>query len=270
MARIRLISRFKIASTVVTLIATAMTFSHAAAAESGKQIRFGVDPSYPPFESRAPDGSLKGFDIDLGNAICAKLHARCVWVQNDFDGMIPGLKARKFDAVLSAMSITTKRKQEIDFTDKLWQTPTQLVARAGSGLSPTAASLRGKRVGVQQGTMQEDFAKAHWAPDGVEVVPYRSEDDVVADLVAGRIDASLQDAVQASSGFLKQPQGAGFSFAGKSLPADATLGNGAGIGLRKDEPELRASLNQAIAELRQSGAYQAIAKKYFDFDVYGN
>ncbi len=260
---------FKLASSAVAILASAFAWSHTAYAEQVRQIRFGVDASYPPFESKAPDGSLKGFDIDLGNALCAKLRAQCVWVENDFDGMIPALKARKFDAVLSGMSITAKRRQEIDFTSKVWQTPTRLLARAGAGLGPTVALLHGKRVGVQQGTMQEDYAKEHWATEGVEVVSYRSEDDVVADLVAGRIDASLQDAVQADNGFLKQPRGTGFAFAGDNLPADPTLGAGAAIGLRKDEPQLRAELDQAITELRKSGEYQSIEKRYFDFDVYG-
>src|SRR5579875_2918966 len=106
----------------------------AAHAQSGKVIRFGVDASYPPFESVAPNGQLVGFDIDLGNAICAQLHAKCEWVRNDFDGMIPALKARKFDGILSSMSRTPARQEQIAFSSKLFNTPTRLVAKKGSGL----------------------------------------------------------------------------------------------------------------------------------------
>ncbi len=82
-----------------------------ASAKEYKELRFGVDPSYAPFESKAADGSLVGFDIDLGNAICAELKVKCKWVESDFDGMIPGLKANKFDGVISAMTVTSSREK---------------------------------------------------------------------------------------------------------------------------------------------------------------
>ncbi|MCP3724976.1 ABC transporter substrate-binding protein [Paraburkholderia sp. CNPSo 3272] len=232
-------------------------------------IRFGVDASYPPFESKAPDGKLVGFDIDLGNEICHRLNAKCVWVENDFDGMIPALKARKFDGVLSSMSMTPARKEQIAFSDKLFNTPTRLVAKTGSGIMPTAESLKGKRVGVEQGTIQEAYAKAHWATAGVEVVPYQNQDQVYQDLLAGRVDAALQDAVQADVGFLKTPRGKGYSFAGGDLDDPETLGNGAGIGLRKEDAALKTKIDGAIASIIKDGTYKKIEKKYFDFDVYG-
>ncbi|WP_042262934.1 ABC transporter substrate-binding protein [Paraburkholderia heleia] len=240
-----------------------------AAAFAADTIRFGVDASYPPFESKAPDGKLVGFDIDLGNEICHRLNAKCVWIENDFDGMIPALKARKFDGVLSSMSMTPARKEQIAFSDKLFNTPTRLVAKTGSGIMPTAESLKGKRVGVEQGTIQEAYAKAHWATAGVEVVPYQNQDQVYQDLLAGRVDAALQDAVQADVGFLKTPRGKGYSFAGGDLDDPATLGNGAGIGLRKEDTALKTKIDGAIAGIIKDGTYKKIEKKYFDFDVYG-
>ncbi|WP_233887798.1 ABC transporter substrate-binding protein [Paraburkholderia flagellata] len=240
-----------------------------AGAYAADTIRFGVDASYPPFESKAPDGKLVGFDIDLGNEICHRLNAQCVWIENDFDGMIPALKARKFDGVLSSMSMTPARKEQIAFSDKLFNTPTRLVAKTGSGIKPTAESLKGKRVGVEQGTIQEAYAKAHWATAGVEVVPYQNQDQVYQDLLAGRVDAALQDAVQADVGFLKTPRGQGYSFAGGDLDDPATLGNGAGIGLRKEDTALKTKIDGAIAGIIKDGTYKKIEKKYFDFDVYG-
>ncbi|MCP3713219.1 ABC transporter substrate-binding protein [Paraburkholderia sp. CNPSo 3274] len=240
-----------------------------AGAFAADTIRFGVDASYPPFESKAPDGKLVGFDIDLGNEICHRLNAQCVWIENDFDGMIPALKARKFDGVLSSMSMTPARKEQIAFSDKLFNTPTRLVAKTGSGIMPTAQSLKGKRVGVEQGTIQEAYAKAHWATAGVEVVPYQNQDQVYQDLLAGRVDAALQDAVQADVGFLKTPRGQGYSFAGGDLDDPVTLGNGAGIGLRKEDAALKTKIDGAIAGIIKDGTYKKIEKKYFDFDVYG-
>lgn len=255
---------------VITAVSLAlMATSFGAFAKDWKEVRFGVDASYAPFESKAPNGQLVGFDIDLGNEICARMKAKCVWVENDFDGMIPALKAKKFDGVLSSMSINEARLKEINFSAKLFNTPTRMVAKSGSGLQPTAASLKGKRVGVEQGTIQEAYAKAHWAPGGVEVVPYQNQSLVLADLASGRLDASLQDAIQADEGFLKKPEGKGFAFAGGNLNDPKTLGTGAGIGLRKEDTDLKAAIDKAIAGMLKDGTYKKIEKKYFTFDVYG-
>src|ERR1700722_11377506 len=197
--------------------ASLIAWSPYALAKDWKVIRFGVDPSYPPFESKAPDGNLVGFDIDLGKALCAKLNAKCVWVENDFDGMIPALQARKIDAILSDMSVTDKRRQQIDFTDKISDSPTRMVAKSGSNLQPTAESLRGKAIGVEQGTIQETYAKTYFEPNGVNVVSYQNQDQVYADLKSGRLEASLQNEAQATVGFLKTPEGQGFAFSGPEI-----------------------------------------------------
>lgn len=252
------------------LFASLLTWLPGVSAKEWKVIRFGVDPSYPPFESKAADGSLVGFDIDLGKALCAKLNAKCVWVENDFDGMIPALQARKIDAVLSDMSVTEKRLRQIDFTNKISYSPTRMVAKSGSNLQPTAESLRGKSIGVEQGTIQETYAKTYFEPKRVNVVSYQNQDQVYADLKSGRLDASLQDEAQASAGFLKTPEGQGFEFCGPELNDTKILGNAAAIGLRKGDKDLKNALNDALAELLKDGTYQTIAKKYFDFDIYGD
>src|SRR6202162_5989215 len=251
------------------LFSSLFSWSPRVSAKDWKVIRFGVDPSYPPFESKAPDGSLVGFDIDLGNALCAKLNAKCVWVENDFDGMIPALQARKIDAILSDMSVTDKRRQQIDFTEKISDSPTRMVAKTGSNLLPTAESLRGKNIGVEQGTIQETYARTYFEPNGVKVVSYQNQDQVYADLKSGRLDASLQDEVQANFGFLKTPVGQGFGFSGPEINDPAILGSAAAIGLRKGDTDLKTALNNALTALLKDGTYQAIAKKYFDFNIYG-
>jgi lysine-arginine-ornithine-binding protein len=237
---------------------------------SGKEwrlIRFGVDPSYPPYESKAASGELVGFDIDLGKALCAKLNAQCQWVENDFDGMIPALRARKIDAVLSDMSVTEKRLQQIDFTDRISYSPTRMVAKANSNLQPNPDALKGKSVGVEQGTVQETYARTYFEPNGVKVVSYQNQDQVYEDLKSGRLDAALQDAVQAGYGFLKRPQGAGYAFAGPEIKDDKILGAVAAIGVRKTDGDLKEALNRALAELKKEGAYQKLAAKYFDLSA---
>ncbi|MDR5801754.1 ABC transporter substrate-binding protein [Caballeronia sp. LZ001] len=231
------------------------------------QIRFAVDPSYPPFESKQADGKLAGFDIDLGNALCAQMKVKCVWVENSFDGMIPGLKARKFDAVLSDMGITEERLKQIDFTQPLYDTHAQLVARAGSGILPTPQALKGKRVGVEQGTVQEHYARAQWEPQGVTVVPYGDEDQVENDLVAGRIDAMFTDAAQAAIGFLKKPQGKAFALVGPIVEDRAIIGPGTAIGLRKGDADLKNGLDQAFDAIKKDGTFKRIMAKYFATDI---
>ncbi|ALL64847.1 Lysine-arginine-ornithine-binding periplasmic protein precursor [Paraburkholderia caribensis MBA4] len=247
-----------------TLMAATAT---AASAAEIKEIRFGVEASYAPFESKSPAGELQGFDIDIGNAVCARLKAKCVWVENAFDGLIPALQARKFNAINSDMSITDQRRAVIDFTDPIYVIPNQMIAKKGSGLQPTAASLKGKHVGVLQGTIQETYAKAKWAPAGVDVIPYQTQDQVYADLVAGRLDASFQDAEAASKGFLKKPQGAGFEFAGPAVSDEKLLGSGVGFGLRKGDAQLKDAVNQALKELKADGTIDKLAAKYFDVKV---
>ncbi|WP_179404770.1 ABC transporter substrate-binding protein [Burkholderia guangdongensis] len=254
----------KVAAHAVVAAAAASGVAHAA---DLKEIRFGVEASYAPFEYKTPDGKLTGFDIDIGNAVCAKLKTKCVWVENDFDGLIPALEARKFDAINSDMTITAQREHAIDFTDPIYTIPNQLIAKKGSGLLPTPQSLKGKRVGVLQGTIQETYAKKRWAPVGVEVVPYQTQDLAYADLQSGRLDATFQDSEAAAKGFLSKPQGAGFAFAGGTVSDAEILGSGVGFGLRKNDAQLKTAIDQALKALKADGTIDNLAKKYFSVSV---
>ena len=241
-----------------------------AQAKTFKEIKFGVDATYPPFESLSPSGEFIGFDVDLGRAICAELKVKCVFINQGFDGIIPALQARKFDAILSSMTVTPQREQQVDFSSEMFNEPTSLIVKDGSSLTPTAASLKGKTVGVESGTIQETYANTYWKPAGVNVVSYPGQDQVYADLLSGRLDASLQDSVEADYGFLKTPKGTDYELAGNVTydPKDV-LGSFIAIGVRKDEPALKAKINSAIAEIIANGTYKKIEAKYFNFDVYG-
>ena len=205
-----------------------------------------IGPTYAPFESKNAQGELVGFDIDLAKELCKRINTQCVFVENPLDALIPSLKAKKIDAIMSSLSITEKRQQEIDFTDKLYAADSRLVVAKDSDIQPELDKLKGKRIGVLQGTTQETYGNVHWAPKGVEIVSYQGQDNIYADLTAGRIDAAFQDEVAASEGFLKT-----------------------GMGVRKGDSELRDALNKAFAEMRADGTYDKLAKKYFDFNVYG-
>lgn len=234
----------------------------AASAADTSTLRFGLEAQYPPFESKGPNGELQGLDIDVGNAVCAAAHLTCKWVETSFDGLIPALQGRKFDAINSAMNATEQRRQAIDFTTVVYRVPTQLIAKRDSGLLPTAASLKGKRVGVLQASIQETFAKTHWESAGVIVVPYQDQNQVYTDLVAGRLDATLVLAPAGQTGFLSKPNGNGYAFVGEPVRDDKILGSGIAYGIRKGDTQLRDQLNAAIAKVQADGTVKTLATKY--------
>ncbi|RQR69850.1 MULTISPECIES: ABC transporter substrate-binding protein [unclassified Burkholderia] len=230
-------------------------------------LRFGIEADYPPFEYKLPSGELTGFDIDIGNAVCAKLKVKCKWIENSFDGLIPALQARKFDAINSAMWATEQREKAIDFTSIIYTPPIRLVARSGSHILPDAESLKGKRIGVQQGGTQQYYAEKKWAPAGAAVITYPSQTAVFADLAAGRIDAALQSQQSAEDSFLKKPEGKDFAFVGGPLTDEKIFGRGVAFGVRKQDSDLKERLNMAILSLKQDGTLDKLAKKYFQYQI---
>lgn len=236
-------------------------------ASGAAALRFGLEAQYPPFESKSASGQLQGFDIDLGNTICSVAKLKCSWHEFSFDGLIPALQGKKFDAINSAMNATDQRRKAIDFTTPIYRVPTMLIARQGSGLQPTPEALKGKRVGVLQASIQETFAKVHWEPNGVTVVPYQNQDLVYSDLSAGRLDATLVMAPSGLAGFLSRPEGKGFGFVGKAVRDDKILGDGIAFGLRKGDAALKKQLDAAILKVQADGTVKKLARKYFEFDV---
>lgn len=256
-----------VAAVVVLALLTTLSAT-AAYSQDAKKIRIGVEGAYPPFSQIDTDGKLKGFDIDIANALCAELKATCLMVQQEFDAMIPGLLSRKIDAVIASMSVTEERKKSVEFSNKYYQTPARFVAKAGSKLEVSAAGLKGKRIGVQRTTIHDRFATATFTQS--EIVRYTKQDDVFLDLTAGRLDGALVDLMAAKVGFLQTPAGKGFAFLGPIYSDPKFFGVGAGIAVRKADTALRDRLNVAIKAIRANGVYQKIQDKYFDFDVYGD
>ncbi|MCG8355885.1 MAG: ABC transporter substrate-binding protein [Kiloniellales bacterium] len=248
-------------------IATAMCMA-AGGAGAGDKVRIGVEGAYPPFSWVDPDGTLKGFDIDIAMALCEEIGAECELVQQDWDGIIPALLARKYDAIIASMSITEERKKKVSFTQKYHQTPAKFVRRKGSGIEIDAASMKGKAVGVQRATIHDNFVTAEFG-DAVEVKRYATQDEAYLDAVAGRVDLLLANSVAIDEGFLKTEQGQEFEFVGPDFSDPKYFGEGAGIAVRKKDDELRSKLNAAIKTILENGTYDAISKKYFDFNVYG-
>lgn len=235
-------------------------------AQNAKVVRFGVDPTFAPFESVDSQGKLVGIDIDLGNALCKKMNVSCEWVKINFDGAIPALKAKKIDGILSAMSVNEKRKKEVLFSTELYMDASRMMVPKDKSLEPTAESLKGKNIGVVQGTTQAAFADKHWKGKGVKLVMYQNDERARQDLALGRVEGTLQDTASAQS-FLESPEGAKFHLSGKPADDPSVLGSGTAIGLNLGDKALQGQINTAFKELRASGAYDEILKRYAKYGV---
>ena len=253
-------------------LATAAVMAAAVGTADAKEwtkVRIGVEGAYPPFSSVSPQGELQGFDIDIAKALCDQMKVECTLVQQDWDGIIPALLAKKYDAIIASMSITEERKQKVNFTEKYYQVPARFAARKGAGLVISKDGLKGKKIGVQRATIHDNFLTDNYG-DAVEIVRYGTQDEANLDLVAGRVDLLLADAVALSDGLLKTEKGQDFELVGPPFSDPKWFGEGAGIALRKGDTDLQAMFNKAIDEIRANGTYDKVSQKYFDFNVYGS
>ena len=248
-------------------LAVAGLLALAATSVQADALRVGVEGAYPPFSWKEADGTLKGFDIDFAHEVCKRLGRECVLVEQEWDGMIPALLARKFDTIIASMSITEERKKKVDFTVKYYNTPAKLVAKKNPGFEGTAAGLNGKRLGVQRATTHQCSAEKLYP--GAELVLYATQEEVWQDLESGRLDAQLSDSLQAYEGFLALDAGQGFEFLGDALDDVECQGIGAGFAVRKENSELRDALSKAIGDIRADGTYKVINDQYFGVDIYG-
>lgn len=251
-----------------SLLAVTVFAAGLGATIASAEIKLGLDSApYPPFADEDAAGNRTGFEIELGNAICKAMGETCVWTPIAWDGIIPALNSKKIDAIFASMSITEKRMKVINFSDKYYNTPAAMVAPKTATLDGSPASVKGKIVGVQVSTTHADYAKKYFSDSASEVKTYQAFDEHNNDLVAGRVDAVVGDSL-AFADFLSGDAGKSFEIKAY-LNDEAVFGKGVGVGLRKSDDELRAKFNAAIAKVLEDGTYDAIAKKYFDFDIYG-
>ncbi|MCX2901640.1 ABC transporter substrate-binding protein [Pseudomonas mandelii] len=231
-------------------------------------LRLGIEAAYPPFASKTSDNQIVGFDYDIGQALCAEMKVQCVWQEQEFDGLIPALKVKKVDAIISSMSMTPERMKSVDFSNRYYRIPARLVFKKGSGITDIPAQLKGKRIGVQRATNFDRYVTEKFAPAGAEVIRYGSQNEVFLDLLGGRLDATMASSVVVEESLLKRPEGQDYEFVGPSFTEEQFFGSGIGIAVRKSDP-LAGRFNQALASIRANGTYDKIRQKYFDFDIYG-
>jgi polar amino acid transport system substrate-binding protein len=249
---------------VKSLAVTAMALGIGAGAAAAEDVvKFGVAAEpYPPFSSQDASGKWVGWEMDLMEAVCAQAQLKCELVATAWDGIIPALLAKNIDVIWSSMSITDERKQQIDFTNMYYNTPTVIVGQKNGDMDISPAHLAGKTIGVQVSTTHSRYAEKFFKPAGADVRTYQTMDEHNQDLAAGRLDYVQADG-SALDAFLQTPEGQACCELKGQVPDDPeTLGMGVGGGLRKEDDELEAKLNAAISALAKSGGFDAITNKY--------
>ncbi|MBU2712171.1 ABC transporter substrate-binding protein [Zooshikella harenae] len=252
----------------IMMMVVVFALSATAAAKEWKTVRIGVEGAYPPFSYTTESGEVKGFDIDIANALCQSMKVKCKMVPQDWDGMIPSLLSRKFDAIIASMSITEERKQKVDFTDKYYHTPVRFVRKKGADIAISPEGLKGKVVGVQRSTTSDRYLTDVYG-EAVTIKRYSTQDEAYLDMKAGRLDLLLGDIIPLSDGFLKKEGGDNYEFFGPTISDQKWFGEGIGIAIRKQNKDLKDLFNKAIKQIRADGTYDKIQKRYFDFDIYG-
>lgn len=236
-----------------------------AQAEQGR-LRIATEGAYPPYNFVNPDGSLGGFDVDIANALCAQMQVQCKLVKQDWDGIIPGLLAKKYDAIVASMAITPERQQKVAFSDKYQGGYSMLFgSKELSDSSPQA--LQGKVIAVQSGSIQEDFADAYYAKAGVSVRRYPDTQTAMLDLTASRVDAVMLE-VGLVYEAKKDPSLDAYQGFGEQFKDPQYFGSGSGIAVRKQDQALLAELNKALASILADGTYKRINDKYFPYNQY--
>ncbi|MCJ8141608.1 ABC transporter substrate-binding protein [Ancylobacter sp. A5.8] len=229
-----------------------------------KKVRIGTEGAYPPFNAVDSTGKLIGFDIDIANALCAKMKVECTFVAQDWDGIIPALLAKKYDAIVASMSITDERKQKVAFTDPYYLTPGNFMVPKDSPIKGTTpADLKGKIVGAQSSTTSANYLEDKYKDSEIKLYP--TQDEANADLANGRLDAILIDKFVGYEWLEKTDAGKCCVFVGADL-LDVNP-DGTGIAVRQDDNELREAFNKALKEIVADGTYKKINEKYFPFPI---
>lgn len=251
-------------ATALSTLTVAASLSTGAFAET---LRLGTEGAYPPFNYIEADGKITGFDVEIGQELCKRIGEECEVVAQDWDGIIPGLLANKYDFIIASMFITEERKKQVDFTDPYYLAAMTNVVPKGSDITEfTNEALADKVIGAQSGTTQADYIEATY-PDA-DVRLYPTQDEVNLDMASGRIDMQVGDMLPMLDWTTKTEDGACCELAGDPITDPAFVGEGVGIALRQEDDELREKLNAALAEMRADGTYKTINDKYFDIDVY--
>lgn len=232
------------------------TKTDAPAVPEQKVIKIATEGAYPPFNNLDANGNLVGFDVDVANAVCAKLNAKCEIVAQDWEGIIPSLLASKYDAIIAGMSITPERLEKVDFSEPYFSNTIVWLAKTDGSFDPN--NIKDKTLGGQRATTGAAYISEKYdGKDGNKVNLHDSYINAYLDLKAGRSDAVMAEKVSAND-WLKGGDNEGFGLVGDEIDNNDKLG----IAVRKGDP-LKAEFDKALAEIKASGELAKIEATYF-------
>ena len=217
-------------------------------------VKIATESSYKPFSYTDADGKLIGYEVELVDALCAQMQAECELISQDWDGLIPGLNAQKFDAIIAGMSITPERQEVVEFTDPYFYTGIILIGKKGDNI--TVADLDGQPVASQRSTVSSQYLQDEYPNADIKL--YDTQDNAYLDLTSGRVRAMMSDKVTGID-WLKTEAGTDYEVKGEEISTDE---DAMGIAFRKGDP-LVGKFNTALAELKANGTYDQITGSYF-------
>jgi polar amino acid transport system substrate-binding protein len=237
---------------------------HASAEET---TRIAVEGGFPPFNYLDSAGELKGFDIEIANALCEAAALRCELATHKWTEMIPDLIDNKIDAVISSMSITAERREKVAFTKAYYNSPSSYVVRKGAGVtSVDAATLKDLKLGVTLETSQADYIKSQYG-QSFSAQLFANSPELYKGLAEGKVDIILEDKLAVYDWLTNTKEGACCTFVGVDVTDPAYFGEGAGIAVRKEDEELRNKFNKALDTIVEDGTFDMINAKYFPFSI---
>ena len=228
---------------------------------AGEKLRIANEAATPPFNFLDKSGQVAGFDVEITAALCKAMGVDYEIVIQDWDGMIPGLLANNFDAIISDMSITEKRKKAALFSDPYYEETGLFAAKKGKTFDFSEKGLAGKRIGVQRGTTFANYIKGVYGKN-VRVEYYETPNSQTLDLKAGRLDLILASDVFINE-WIGGKEGKDCRVVGKPVRDKRYLGEGVGVVVRKQDSELCRRFNEALAQIKADGTMMPFTAKYF-------
>jgi len=236
---------------------TAETAEKKADATEGNVLRIGTEGAYAPFNYTNADGTLGGFDIEIANAICADMQVTCEIVAQDWDGIIPGLKAGKYDAIVAAMSVTPERAQQVAFTDPYFSNALVFLAKKDSTFDPAKVTdINAHSIAAQRSTISSQWLENTYPKADMKL--YDTLSNAFLDLGAGRVDAMISDKLPAIE-WLSSTSGNNYVLKG----AEIDINDNFAIAVRPNDEALQAKINTSLSNIKANGTYDKINQKYF-------
>lgn len=237
------------------LILSILLASLAGSVFATQTIHFATSATYPPFESLDSQNQLVGIDIDLANALCQQMQATCTFTDQAFESLIPGLRFKKFDAVIAGIDMTPARRKQVTFTDSYYATAAMIIAPKGQ--FDSLAALKGQRIGVENGTTHQRYL--HDKHPEIIMVPYDNYQNAFTDLQNGRLTGVLGDKTAINAWLKTHP---GLQAVTPGITDPEYYGSGTGIAVRLGNTTLADQFNAALKAIKADGTYQKILEKW--------